>query len=77
MKIACWAASNDHRLTPAFLPHSPALARALQLAAQALSAATVTAASAQARLPVLAGLTATCIAHSNHIQVFAEAGSLL
>ena len=56
-------------MTPAFLPHSPALARALQLAAQALSAAAVTAASAHARLLVLAGLTATCIAHSNHSQV--------
>jgi len=39
----CW-------LTPAFLPHSPALAKALQLAAQAFSTAMVTAASAQARL---------------------------
>ncbi len=68
----CW-------LTPACLPHSPALAKALQLAAQAFSTATVTAASAQARLltladqPVLtlAGLTAICIAHSIRSKVSA------
>jgi len=48
------------------LPHSPALAKALQLAPQAFSMATVTAASAQARLLTLAGLTAICIAHSIH-----------
>ena len=48
----------------ALLTHSPALAKGLQLAAQAFSAAAVTAASAQARLLTLAGLTAICIAHS-------------
>jgi len=59
------------------LPHSPALAKALQLAAKAFSTATVTAASAQARLLTLAGLTATCIAHSIHSKVSAEAVPLL
>ena len=56
MSLACWAVSN--LTTPAFSPHSPALTRALQLAAQAFSAAIVTAASARARLLTLAGLTA-------------------
>ena len=41
-----------------------ALAKALQLVAQAVSTATVTAASAQARLLTLVGLTAIRIAHS-------------
>jgi len=59
------------------LPHSPALAKALQLAAQAFSTATVTAVSAQARLLTLAGLTAICIAHSIHSKVSAEAVPLL
>jgi len=49
----------------------------LQLAAQAFSTATVTAASAQARLLTLAGLTATCIAHSIQFKVSAEALPLL
>jgi len=59
------------------LPHSPALAKALQLAAQTFSTATVTAASEQARLLTLAGLTAICIAHSIHSKVSAEAVPLL
>jgi len=59
------------------LPHSPALAKALQLAAQTFSTATVTAAGAQARLLTLAGLTAICIAHSIHFKVSAEAVPLL
>ena len=62
----CW-------LTPPFLPHSPASAKVLQLASQAFSLATVTAAGVQARLPTLAGLTATCISHSVHPKVSAEA----
>jgi len=53
------------------------LAKALQLAAQTFSTATVTAASAQARLLTLAGLTAICIAHSIHSKVSAEAVPLL
>jgi len=65
LKPDCW-------LTPAFLPHSPALAKAVQLAAQAFSRATVTAAGAQARLLTLAGLTSICIAHSIHSKVSAE-----
>ncbi len=68
MNLACWTAS---------MPHSPALAQALQLAAQAFSPATVTAASAPARLLTLAGLTATCIAHDVHSKVSAEAVPLL
>jgi len=61
-------------LTPAFLPHSSALAKALQLAAQMFSRATVSAASAQARLLILAGLTAICIALQGfHFKVSAEA----
>jgi len=67
INLACWA----------FLPHSPALAQTLQLAAQAFSTATVTAASAQARLLTLAGLTAICIAHSIHSKVSADAMPLL
>jgi len=59
------------------LPHSPALAQALQVAAQAFSTATVTAASAHGRLLTLAGLTATCIAHNVHSKVSAEAVPLL
>jgi len=59
------------------LPHLPALAKASQLAAQAFLTATVTAASAQARLLTLAGLTAICIAHSVHSKVSAEAVLLL
>jgi len=66
----CW-------LTPAFLPHSPASAKALQLAAQAFSTATVTAASAHARLLTLAGLTAICIGHSIHSKISAEAVPVL
>ncbi len=58
------------------MPHSPALAQALQLAAQAFSPVTVTAASAPALL-TLAGLTATCIAHDVHYKVSAEAVPLL
>jgi len=67
----------DCGLTPAFLPHLPALAQALQLAAQAFSTATVTAASAHGRVLTLAGLTATCIAHNVHSKVSAEAVPLL
>jgi len=37
----------DSWLTPAFLPHSPAFAKAVQLAAQVFSTAMVTAAGAQ------------------------------
>jgi len=65
------------------LPHSPALAKApavakaLQLAAQAFSTATITAASTQTRLLTLADLTAICIAHSTHFQVSAGAVPLL
>ena len=78
MNIACWAASNLLLADiSAFLPHSPAHCNALQLAAQAFSPATVTAASVQARLPTLAGLIATCIAHSVHCMVFAEAMPLM
>jgi len=55
------------------LPHSPALAKALQLATQAFSMATVTAASAQAGLLTLAGLTTICIEHSIHSKVSDEA----
>jgi len=55
------------------LPHSPALAKALQLAAQAFSTATVTVASAQARQLTLAGLTAICIALNVRFKVSAEA----
>ena len=47
------------------------------LAAQALSAATDTAASARARLLTLAGLTAICIAHSIHSKLSAGAMPLL
>jgi len=49
----------------------------LQLAAQAFSTATVTAAGAQARLLTLADLTAICIANSIHSKVSAEAVPLL
>ncbi len=58
-----------------FLASLHALAKASQLAAQALSVAPVTAASAQARLLTLAGLTATCILllHSVCFNVSAEA----
>jgi len=49
----------------------------LQLAAQAFSKATVTAGSAHARLLTLAGLTATCIAHSVHSKASAQAVLLL
>jgi len=59
------------------LPHSAALAKALQLAAQAFSTATVTAASAQARLLTLAGFTAICTAHSIQSKVSAGAVPLL
>ncbi len=52
---------------------SSELAKALQLAAQPFSMATVTAAGAQARVLTLAGLTAICIAHSIHSKVSAEA----
>ena len=76
MNLACWAASKpDCWLTPPGLPHSPASAKALQLAAQT-STATVAATvvtSAQARLLTLAGLTAICIAHSIHSKGFADA----
>jgi len=53
------------------------LAKALQLAAQTFSTATVTAAGAQARLLTPAGLTAICIAHSIHSKDSAEAVPLL
>jgi len=59
------------------LPHSPALDKALQLAAQACPTATVTAASAQARLLTLAGLAAVCIDAVLHSKVSAEAMPLL
>ena len=59
------------------MPYSLASAEALQLAAQAFSMTTITAASVQARLPTLAGLTATCIAHSVLSKVSAEALPLL
>ena len=78
MNLACWTSLKpDCWLTTAFLPHSPALAKPLQLAAQAFSTATVTAASAQARLLTLAGFTAICIAHSVYSKDSAEAVPLL
>jgi len=65
MNLACWTSLKpDCWLTTAFLPHSPALAKALQLAAQAFSTATVTAAGAQARLLTLAGRHLHCAQHS-------------
>ena len=67
----------DYWLTPALLPHSPALAKALQLAAQAFATATVTAAGAQAHVLALAGLTTICIGHSIHAKVSAEAVPIL
>ena len=67
----------DYWVTPAFLPHTPAFSKALQLVAQAFAAATITAASAHAPLLTLAGLTTTCITHSIHLQVSAEPESTL
>ena len=70
-------AGKPQNLTPAFLSHSPASVKTLQLVAQALSTATVTGAKAHAHLLTLAGLTAICIAHSIHSQNAAEAVPLL
>ncbi len=70
LEADCW-------LTPACLPHSPASAKALQLAAQAFPTATITTASAQARLLILSGLTAMYSVRSIPFKVSAEAAPLL
>ncbi len=72
MNLACWATSNL-TVDTSFLASLTCLSLSVAACGTSIFNGNDTVASVHARLLTLAGLTATCIAHSVHSKISAEA----